>query len=63
MKIYFGFYLSVLLASTLLIFGQNCYAQSAGFNDLSQVRVDDLSNEQILLYMRQAESMGLSEDE
>ncbi len=30
-------------------------------NDLSQVRVDDLSDEQILVYMRQAESMGLSE--
>lgn len=30
-------------------------------NDLSQVRVDDLSDEQILVYIRQAEAMGLSE--
>lgn len=32
-------------------------------NDLSQVRVDDLSDEQVLVYMRQAESMGLSEED
>ena len=63
MKLHIGFYLNILFVSALLIFGSECYGQSVNFNDLSQVRVDDLSDEQILVYMRQAESMGLTEEE
>jgi len=57
------------LGSILLLFFSvicNSYqvlGQTIGADNLSQVRVDDLSDEQILAYLRQAESMGLSEEE
>lgn len=56
-----AFYSVVILS---LLIGVCCinwsYGQAISTSDLSQVRVDDLSDEQVLAYMRQAESMGLS---
>src|SRR5690606_30172965 len=56
------------LIGVFLFFLVNLYAfpsagQSINSNDLSNVRVDDLSDEQIMMYMRQAEASGLSEAE
>jgi len=55
-------------SALLLIFFIICNSyqvlgQTISADNLSQVRVDNLSDEQILAYLRQAESMGLSEEE
>jgi len=63
MKNHIGFYLSVLFVSISLAYGLKCHGQSFNSSDLSQVRVDQLSDAQILAYLRQAESMGLSEED
>src|SRR5690606_18155301 len=63
MKIHIGPYLGFLLVTVSLIFGVECHSQTVSADNLSQVRVDDLSDEQILAYLRQSESMGLSEEE
>ncbi len=54
--------LVVVLCMAILTVGLShvVFGQSLNPNDLSQVRVDELSDEQLLAYLRQAESMGLS---
>lgn len=49
---------SLFLSATRQVFAQSINAQ-----DLSNVRVDELSDAQILGYMRQAQASGMSEDE
>lgn len=61
-------YRNFRLIGVFLFFLVNLYAfpsagQSINSNDLSNVRVDELSDEQITMYMRQAEASGLSEAE
>jgi len=62
MELPIRFCLSVLLAVFLLACAQS-YGQSLGHSDFSQVRVDDLTDEQLVLYVRQAEAMGMTADE
>jgi len=60
------YFIGIVLLLTVISTICNSYqvlGQTVVGNDLSQVRVDELSDEQILVYMRQAESMGLSEDD
>ncbi|MFC3199223.1 SLBB domain-containing protein [Parapedobacter deserti] len=63
MKYRFFYAISILLLVCLGIFGGGSYGQSINSSDLSNVRVDDLSDEQIRAYLRQAESSGLSESQ
>lgn len=53
----------LLFFFSIICNGHQVLGQTIGADDLSQVRIDDLSDEQILAYLRQAESMGLSEEE
>lgn len=52
----FMLFINVLFCTPIL-------GQVINSSDLSTVRVDDLTDEQIMAYMRQAQSMGLSETE
>lgn len=52
-----------ILFSLILLSEGNVFAQSINAQDLSAVRIDDLSDAQILAYIGQAEASGLSEDE
>src|SRR5690606_9808249 len=54
---------AIVLFFSVIINSHQVLGQTIGTEDLSKVRVDDLSDEQILAYLRQAESMGLSEEE
>lgn len=56
-------YFLCIIWSFALSLSHGVFAQPASSSDLSQVRVDDLSDEQVLVYLRQAEAMGLSEEE
>ena len=51
----------IVLLSLLMIQPLSIEAQSVGGVDLKSVRVDDLSDEQILSYVRQAEERGLTQ--
>ncbi|RQP16437.1 MAG: capsule biosynthesis protein, partial [Parapedobacter sp.] len=53
----------LLLFFSIICNSYQVLGQTISADNLSQVRVDDLSDEQILAYLRQAESMGLSEEE
>ncbi|MBK1439389.1 SLBB domain-containing protein [Parapedobacter sp. ISTM3] len=61
-KRYFYFPAVLFLVLTSL-FGGMGFAQNLNATDLSQIRVEDLSDDQIRSYMRQAEASGLSEAE
>lgn len=62
MRILFYFFASLSFGLAVLS-GGTVFAQSINAQDLSTVRVDELSDAQILSYMRQAQASGLSEDE
>ncbi|MFY0593233.1 SLBB domain-containing protein [Roseivirga sp.] len=53
----------LLLATLLLVSTETLSAQGLGGIDLKSVRVDDLSDEQILGYIRQAEEKGLTQSQ
>lgn len=53
----------VLLLIFVGLSGNSAFGQSINSNDLSNVRVDQLSDAQILSYVQQAEAMGMSEDQ
>ncbi|MGK6349747.1 SLBB domain-containing protein [Parapedobacter sp. DT-150] len=63
MKYRIFYSISILLLICLGLFGGQSFSQTINSSDLSNVRVDDLSDEQIKAYLAQAESSGLSESQ
>lgn len=61
LKVLYG--CAVLLTMLLLPPNSSAFAQSSSNTDLSGIVVDDLSDEQILTYLRQAEARGFSQSE
>jgi Periplasmic protein involved in polysaccharide export len=63
MKYRFLYAISVLLLTCIGLFGGQSLGQSINSSDLSSVRVDDLSDDQIRAYLKQAESTGMTESQ
>src|SRR5690606_39597414 len=63
MKYRLSYILGVLLVMIVGTFAGGSVAQSINSSDLSAVRVDELSDEQIRAYLTQATSSGLSDVE
>lgn len=63
MKYRYFYVASILLMILAGLFGGPSVAQSIGATDLSNVRIDELTDDQIRAYLKQAESSGLSESQ
>src|SRR5690606_12204518 len=63
MKYRYFYVASILLMVLAGLFGGPSVAQSIGATDLSNVRIDELTDDQIRAYLKQAESSGLSESQ
>lgn len=63
MKVNYSRFLGLVVMLLASVVGSNSYGQGFNMDDLSSVNVDDLSDAQIISYMKQAEASGLSETE
>ncbi len=63
MKYRFFYFASILVLVFVGLLGSPSLGQSINSSDLSTIRVDDLSDDQIRTYLQQAESSGLSESQ
>lgn len=54
---------TIVLLGFVILPEQGAFAQTIDPNDLSQVRVDDMTDAQIRAYMMQAESLGMTDEE
>lgn len=63
MKYRFFYVASILLIVLAGVFGGQTMAQSISATDLSNVRIDEMTDDQIRAYLKQAETSGLSESQ
>src|SRR5690606_34670035 len=63
MKYNYFYVVSMLLMVVVGLFGGPSFGQSISATDLSNVRIDDLTDDQIRAYLKQAETSGLSESQ
>ncbi|MEC3879549.1 SLBB domain-containing protein [Parapedobacter sp. 10938] len=63
MKYSYFYVTSILLMALVGLFGGPSFGQNISATDLSNVRVDDLSDDQIRSYLKQAEASGLTENQ
>src|SRR3546814_9798180 len=63
MKYRYFYVASILLMVLVGLFGGPSLGQSISATDLSNVRIDDLTDDQIRGYLEQAETSGLSESQ
>src|SRR5690606_4565063 len=63
MKYNYFYVAGILLMVLVSLFGSPALGQSIGATDLSNVRIDDLTDDQIRAYLKQAETSGLSESQ